>query len=61
MFQKVLCVFLYVFIVYGSCVQTPECLSSTRGGGGGTPIKKGRDSRREISNETLKGTNLGVA
>ena len=59
MFQKVLCVFLYVFIVYGSCVQTPECFSSTRGEG--TPIKKGRDSLREISNETLKGTNLGVA
>ena len=28
---------------------------------GGLPYKKGGDARREISNETLKGTNLGVA
>ena len=31
------------------------------GGGGGLPHKKGGDARREISNEPLKGTNLGVA
>ena len=30
-------------------------------GGGGFPYKKGGDARREISNEPLKGTNLGVA
>ena len=29
-------------------------------GGGGLPYKKGGDARREISNEPLKGTNLGV-
>ena len=28
---------------------------------GGLPYKKGGDARREISNEPLKGTNLGVA
>ena len=31
------------------------------GGGGELPYKKGGDARREISNEPLKGTNLGVA
>ena len=31
------------------------------GGGGGLPYKKGGDARREISNEPLKSTNLGVA
>ena len=30
-------------------------------GGGGLPYIKGGDARREISNEPLKGTNLGVA
>ena len=29
--------------------------------GGGLPHKKGGDACREISNEPLKGTNLGVA
>ena len=31
------------------------------GGGGGLPYIKGGDACREISNEPLKGTNLGVA
>ena len=31
------------------------------GGGGGLPYIKGGDARQEISNESLKGTNLGVA
>ena len=31
------------------------------GGGGGLPYEKGRDAHQEISNEPLKGTNLGVA
>ena len=30
------------------------------GGGWGLPYIKGGDARREISNEPLKGTNLGV-
>ena len=30
------------------------------GGGGGLPYLKGGDACREISNEPLKGTNLGV-
>ena len=30
-------------------------------GGGELPYRKGGDARREISNEPLKGTNLGVA
>ena len=30
-------------------------------GVGGLPYIKGGDARREISNEPLKGTNLGVA
>ena len=30
-------------------------------GGGALPYVKGGDARREISNEPLKGTNLGVA
>ena len=31
------------------------------GEGGELPYKRGGDARREISNESLKGTNLGVA
>ena len=30
-------------------------------GGEGLPYKKGGDARRQILNEPLKGTNLGVA
>ena len=40
-----------VFLLRKSCPR----------GGGGLPYIKGRDARREISNEPLKGTNLGVA
>ena len=35
--------------------------NTTSRGGGGFPYKKGGDARRQISNEHIKGTNLGVA
>ena len=59
------------------CFQLPPSLSlGPRGGGinvnklqccvndpgeGGLPMKKGGDAHREISDEPLKGTNLGMA
>ena len=49
-------------MTYARC-QLNIPLKSSEGGGGGvesTPIAKGRDTRRQISTEPLKGTNLGV-
>ena len=38
-----------------------QLFTSIKPRGGGLPYIKGGDARREISNEPLKGTNLGVA
>ena len=41
--------------------QIMVLIQGTGEGGRGLPYKKGGDALREISNEPLKGTNLGVA
>ena len=43
--------------LYGSVIQNSQPTDR----GGDSHIKKGGDARREILNEPLKGTNLGVA